>query len=630
MRHFFRATFASLLCLGLFASISSAQDRHGDYPMSTRWEVYSLGQEARTQSGLSARHLAILFIEPDAGWYTYAQDPGGFGKPTRLTASLDNGKTRLAAVYPPGHPKQDPFDPTVTVNAYLGRTPIFLPLPEGAAPPQVITASLDMLLCTKDKCLPTKIDLRFAIRAGASLPDARTEPWWPMLLEGLKLQGQTQGQAQGQTPSQGQGLNPAPAPQPLPSISALGQWQGLKPRYLQPGLEVGGLAKAILLGLLAGFVLNFMPCALPVISIKLSSLLAGGGDSNEAEHRSNIRAHFLFLALGALTYFLFLAALFGFTDLAWGQLFQQPSVILGLTVIVFALSLSLLGVFTLPVIDLKFDQMTTHPKLQSFFTGMLTTLLATPCSGPFLGGVLGWALLQPPFVITTVLLSIGLGMASPYLLLCAFPSLVRFTPKPGPWTGYVERLVALFLMGTCIYLLNILPESMLVSTLVLLLITSVSCMLWGLAGPGLDTRRAWALKLLAALLIAASAYWVVQPRVKTQWERYTTQTLSADLGAKLVLVDFTADWCPTCKVLEQTVLTPGRMQELKDAYGLRLLRADLTERNPEAEALLQSLGSKSIPLLVIFPKSMPNSPLVLRDLFTPAQLEDAVRQSTTK
>ena len=370
-----------------------------------------------------------------------------------------------------------------------------------------------------------------------------------------------------------------------------------------------------------------MPCALPVISIKLSSLLAGGGGSNEAQHRSNIRSHFLFLALGALTYFLFLAALFGFTDLAWGQLFQEPNVILGLTVIVFALSLSLLGVFTLPVIDLKFDQMTTHPKLQSFFTGMLTTLLATPCSGPFLGGVLGWALLQPPFVITTVLLSIGLGMASPYLLLCAFPSLVRFTPKPGPWTGYVERLVALFLMGTCIYLLNILPESMLVSTLVLLLITTISCMLWGLAGPGLDTRRAWTLKLLAVLLIAASAYWVVQPRIKTQWERYTTQTLSADLGVKLVLVDFTADWCPTCKVLEQTVLTPGRMQELQSAYGLRLLRADLTERNPEAEALLSALGSKSIPLLALFSQNSPQEPVVLRDLFTPQQLEEAVAKA---
>jgi thiol:disulfide interchange protein len=618
MLNFCRPLLVVLLCLGLSVSVALAQERHGDYPLSTKWEAFSLGQQARAQSGLAATRLAVLFIEPDAGWYTYALDPGGIGKPTRLTASLDNGKTRLAAYYPPGKPKQDPFDPTVTVNAYLGRTPIFLPLPEGSAPPLTITASLDMLLCTKDKCLPTQIDLRFAVHGKAALPEALSQPWWPSFLTALKLQAPGPGTASTSAAVQ------APAP------DSAGQWQGLKPHYLQPGLEVGGITKAILLGLLAGFVLNFMPCALPVISIKLSSLLACGGMTSETKRNSKIREHFLYLALGAITYFLFLAALFGFTDLAWGQLFQQPGIILALTVIVFALSLSLLGVFTLPVIDLKFDQMTTHPKLQSFFTGMLTTLLATPCSGPFLGGVLGWALLQPPFIITTVLFCVGLGMASPYLLLCAFPALVRFTPKPGPWTGLVERLVALFLMGTCIYLLNILPESMLLSTLILLLITAVSCSFWGLAGPGFDTRRALALKLLAVLLIAGSAYWVMLPRVKTQWERYTPQALTSRLGTEMVLVDFTADWCPTCKVLEQTNLTPERMQELQDAYGLKLMKADLTERNPEAEALLTALGSKSIPLLAIFPKKSPQEPVVLRDLFTPHQLKEAVAQAAQR
>jgi len=615
MQNFFRQLLAALLFLGLCVSAAEAQERQGDYPMSTKWEAFSLGQEARAQSGLASTHLVVLFIEPDAGWYTYAQDPGGFGKPTRLTASLDSGRTPLTAYYPPGQPKQDAFDPSVTVNAYLGRTPLFLPLPEQAALPQTIAAHLDLLLCTKDKCLPAQVELSYTPPGKPPLPEALRQPWWPNLLAALKLHSQAPGAAE------------TSAPAPLPSADAAGQWKDLKPRYLQPGLEVGGLAKAILLGLLAGFVLNFMPCALPVISIKLSSLLAGGGDTTDAKRRKKIREHFLYLALGALTYFMFLAALFGFTDLAWGQLFQQPSVVLALAVIVFALSLSLLGVFTLPVIDLKFDQMTTHPKLQSYFTGMLTTLLATPCSGPFLGGVLGWALLQPPFIITTVLMSIGLGMASPYLLICVFPALVRFTPKPGPWTGHVERLVALFLMGTCIYLLNILPESMLVSTLVLLLVTAVSCTFWGLAGPGFDTRRALALKLLAMLLIAGSAWWVMQPQVKTQWVRYTPQALTSLLGTQLVLVDFTADWCPTCKVLEQTNLTPERMQVLQDTYGLKLMKADLTERNPEAEALLTALGSKSIPLLAIFPKNSPQEPVVLRDLFTPDQLADAVAQA---
>jgi len=618
MRNFFRHFLLALVCLGLSLNMAQAQDRHSDYPMSTQWQAFSLGQQARTQTGLASNHMVVLFVEPDAGWYTYAKDPGGFGKPTRLTASLGTGASQLVTYYPPGKPKQDAFDPTITVNAYSGRTPLFVPLPESAVPPLALTGNLELLLCTKDKCLPTQVDLRFEIPAKSTLPPADKQPWWPDFLNALKNPAAETIDASG------------PAPAPVPAATTAGLWSGLKPRYLQPSLEVGGLTKAILLGLLAGFVLNFMPCALPVISIKLSSLLAGGGNASESERNSKIREHFMFLALGAMTYFLFLAGLFGFTDLAWGQLFQKPGVVLALTVIVFGLSLSLLGVFTLPVIDLKFDQMTTHPKLQSFFTGMLTTLLATPCSGPFLGGVLGWALLQPPVVITTVLMSIGMGMASPYLLICVFPSMVRFTPKPGPWMGHVERLVALFLMGTCIYLLNILPESMLVSTLVLLLITAVACSLWGMAGPGFDTRRAWALKLLAIVLISASAYWVLQPRVRTQWEHYDPKALSAMLGTELVIVDFTADWCPTCKVLEQTNLTPERMQKLQTLYGVKLMKADMTEQNPEAEALLSALGSKSIPLLAIFPKNSSQEPVVLRDLFTPQQLEDAVADAAKR
>jgi thiol:disulfide interchange protein len=131
-------------------------------------------------------------------------------------------------------------------------------------------------------------------------------------------------------------------------------------------------------------------------------------------------------------------------------------------------------------------------------------------------------------------------------------------------------------------------------------------------------------------MLAGALLWAAQPAPVAPWERFSRQTLTGMLGQETVLVDFTADWCPTCKVLEQTNLTPARLTALKARYNIRLLRADLTEKNPEAEELLHSLGSKSIPLLAIFPKNSPDSPLVLRDLFTPSQLEDAVRQSTAK
>lgn len=588
--------------------------------MATRWAAYALGDKARAETGLTARRLAVLFLEPDKGWYTYANDPGTLGKPTLLTMSLDGGKTTLPALYPPGTPKPDVLDPALTMNAYLGRTPLFVPLPDtsdGKAGPPTLSGSLELLLCTTDKCLPAKLDLRYQVPA-KGLPEAQVQDWWPILLSALKA-----------PPAPAVSAPPAQAA-PAPSAEA-GSWDSLKPRYHQPQLEVGGLLKAVLLGLLAGFILNFMPCVLPVISIKLSAIMAGvsgTGEADAAVRRSRFREHNLFFALGALLYFLILSAVLGATGLAWGQIFQKTEVVLALTALIFALSLSLFGVFSLPIVDLKFDQMTSHPKLQALFTGMLATLLATPCSGPFLGGVLGWTLLQPPWVISSVLISIGLGMALPYLVMCLFPGLVRHFPKPGPWTGHLEKVVGLLLMGTCIYLLGILPDARLVPALVLLWLTAVAAWLWGAAGPGFDSARGVLLKLGAAALIAAGLFVALQqPVAATKLDAYSEAALRKAMGSETVVVDFTADWCPSCKVLEQTTLTPTRLADLRKRYGLRLMRADLTESNPEAEALLHALGSKSIPVLAIFPKHAPDRPLVLRDLFTPAQLEEALHET---
>ncbi len=145
----------------------------------------------------------------------------------------------------------------------------------------------------------------------------------------------------------------------------------------------------------------------------------------------------------------------GVTGSAWGALFQNKWLVLSVAAIILALSLSLFGLFHLPVIDLKFGSKNNNPHVQAFFTGNLTTLLATPCSGPFLGGVLSWALIQGPVVIATVFISIGIGMALPYLLLALNPGLSRFLPKSGPWIEFVEKGIAFFLIATAFYLVSI-------------------------------------------------------------------------------------------------------------------------------------------------------------------------------
>jgi len=611
--------FRTALCLILLSvgtlGVSQAKDRQGDLPLSTTWAVFNMSDRARTESGLTAKRLAVLFLEPDDGWHTYAHDPGGLGKPTKLTARL--GATALTVLYPAGTPTTDSLDPSALVNAYPGRTPLFVPLPDKLPRNARLAANLELLLCSKDQCLPVSQNLVYDLPKGKAL-EARDQDWWPKLLGASKPVPQDQVEL---TPTAATGDTVAPT-------TAEG-WSNLKPRYHQPELEVRGLFKAMLLGLLAGFILNFMPCVLPVISIKLSALMAGSTLLDATARRAKFREHNIFFALGILAYFFILGAILGGTGLAWGQIFQKPAVVLGLTALIFALALSLFGVFSLPIVDLKFDQMTTHPKLQALFTGLLATLLATPCSGPFLGGVLGWTLLQPPWVISSVLAAVGVGMALPYLVMVLFPGLVRLFPKPGPWTGHLEKVVALLLMATCIYLLSILPETRLVQALVVLWLTAVSAWIWGTAGPGFDSLRLKVMKLLALVVLVLAVFAALRPStLVSHMDPYSEGALKAMLGKDTVVVDFTADWCPSCKVLEQTTLTPARLGDMKAKYGLKLMKADLTEKNPEAEALLRALGSQSIPVLAIFSKDDPDSPLVLRDLFTPTQFEDALKQST--
>ncbi|MCQ2445186.1 MAG: hypothetical protein MJ061_06870 [Mailhella sp.] len=166
------------------------------------------------------------------------------------------------------------------------------------------------------------------------------------------------------------------------------------PRYADPDAEAGGLFMAVLLGAAAGFLLNFMPCVLPVLAIKVGSLLRAAGGSG-----SQVREFSLFFALGTAVFFTLLALLLGAAGVMWGGLFQSEAFVMAMMAVVFLMALSLFGVFSLPVIDPAGRGGFGGPKLEAFASGAFATLLATPCSGPLLGGVLGWAFLQPPLVL---------------------------------------------------------------------------------------------------------------------------------------------------------------------------------------------------------------------------------------
>ncbi len=592
------------LLLTLAWSASFAQITPKEIPLEVDIQAYTINEKSI---------VLTIGLEMEQDWYTYANDPGGMGKPTKLTGTLADGTTEIIGIYPKGTEKPDSFDPSVMINAYKSGTQLYAVIPNNVAS-FPITLNLELLLCHPTKCVPVRRAYTFGEGSIdlATLPRAEDQPWWPSFMQ-PQLDGTDKlvASSDGATTKASEGTYV--------------EWN-FNPKYLQPQLEVRGLLSAILMGLLAGLILNIMPCVLPVVSLKLSALLNSSSKGSKADRIRAFREHNIYFSLGVLAFFGVLAVVLGATGSAWGALFQKQWLVLSVAAIIFLLSLSLFGLFHLPVIDLKFGVESKNPRTKAFFTGNLTTLLATPCSGPFLGGVLSWALVRGPLTIALVFISIGIGMASPYLLMVVWPSLSRFLPKSGPWIEYVEKGIAFFLVATAFYLISIALGSDILRILAPLWAISLGGWAWFRSRPA-QAKTKLIVRLCSVTLLALTIFWTLPTAVtENPWEPFDPVELSQRIGQETIFVDFTADWCPTCKVLEATVLTPENVIRWKKEYGISFIKVDMTESDPEAEALLRSLGSMSIPTAALFlPGKASNSPLVLRDLFTKSQLENTLK-----
>ncbi|MFR4119523.1 MAG: cytochrome c biogenesis protein CcdA [Bilophila wadsworthia] len=367
---------------------------------------------------LDGHPAAVLWVTPQKGYHTYSHYADA-PIPTSLNVRNVQGHPTAATVlYPQGRLTPDTFEPAKQILAYTARFPIFIRFDAPVSGP--LSADLSMLLCSDKNCVP--VQQTFSLALPETLP-----PPSPAALE-----------AYGQL---GKAETPPPLPNPFlasppqqsvtqltplsgPSVQLAGspaepdEWR-FTPRFPQESLEPTALGTALFLGLLAGLILNVMPCVLPVLTMKVSALLSSSVMRPKVS-ASHFREHNVLFAAGILTWFLVLAFCVGALGLAWGGLFQNTHLVYGLLILVFLLSLSLFDVFTLPVLDFKVGA-SRNPKTQAYLTGLVATLLATPCSGPLLGGVLGWAALQPLPVIVAVFTATGIGMALPYLVLAAWP-----------------------------------------------------------------------------------------------------------------------------------------------------------------------------------------------------------------
>lgn len=270
--------------------------------------------------------------------------------------------------------------------------------------------------------------------------------------------------------------------------------------------------------------------------------------------------------------------------------------------------------------------------LGAFFKGVFTTILATPCSGPMLGALFAYTLSQPPLYIYIIYASIGLGMASPFLVAGAFPAMVRWLPQPGAWMELFKNLMGFVLLATVVFLFSTINADLFIATLAVMIGIWFSCWLVGQIKftASLNYKlRVWAAALGIIALVTGASFKYLSPHEKLlPWEPFSPDALaSAQADGKTVLVDFTANWCPNCKLNLRWAIDTQNVKDVVDKNGVVALLADWTDRSSEIKESLAGLNATSIPILAIYPAGRPDDVIVLRDLLREKQVIEAIEQA---
>jgi thiol:disulfide interchange protein DsbD len=399
-----------------------------------------------------------------------------------------------------------------------------------------------------------------------------------------------------------------------------------------------GVLTFLLFGFIGGMILNLMPCVLPVISLKIFGFIQQAGQSRQKILRSGIA-----FTLGIFAWFIALALLLialkvAGHDVTWGGFqFTNPYFVLVLSVIVLVFALNLFGVFeiSLPQSMTRGLLSTSERKddLGSFFQGVFATVLATPCTAPFLGTALGFAFSQSPAIILAMFVAIGAGMSAPYLLLSAQPAWLRFLPRPGAWMLHVKQFMGFLLLATLVFLLYVLGAQRGLEGAIwascFLLVISVACWMKGVfvVPTASATKRGIVLVLMLVIVLGSGIYFIgdkfhsanvasAGSQLRGDWQGFTPERLQAELEqGHTVFVDFTAAWCLTCKFNEASVLESQDVREAFQRRGIVKMKADWTNGDPVITKLLQQFGRPGVPLYVLYPGKN-EEPIVFPELLT--------------
>jgi thiol:disulfide interchange protein len=658
-----RSLASPFLALTLLGSTAAAAA-----PVKTdHVEAELVAREASLQPGTTA--LVGLRLKMDRHWHTYWQNPGDSGAPTAISWKLPPGLEAGQIQWPA--PQRIPVPPLMNYG-YEGEIvlPVALAVARDAVPGSAlrIATRADWLVCS-DICIPGGADLELSMpveqRAGAAnakwsrlfanaasatprrvVADARAttgDGWIELVLPGVRpaadanvyvyssIEGLVEHAARQAFRQTDAGLVAriavsrqlaASAPR-IAGVVAGADAQPLAFDAPMPGKLVPGNAAsvmpesaplsawlAIAFALAGGLILNLMPCVFPVLSLKVIGFAKGA-----AEQRT-MRAQGFAFAAGVIGSFVVLAGLMlalraAGEAVGWGFQLQSPLVVSLLALLFFVLALNLSGVFEFgSLVPARLAGASIrHPVADALFSGVIAALVASPCTAPFMGAAIGYALTQDPLAAISVFVAMGAGMALPYVLLALFPAWAKYLPRPGPWLGTFKQAMAFPLYATVVWLAWVLLVQVGADGIVRLGagLVMVAFAAW-LLGRSQDARG----KVAAAVALAL-ALWAAYPPAalspestaarpaQQDWAAYSgDEIMRLNAAGKAVFVDFTAAWCVTCQVNKKVVLESRAVRDAFVSSGLALMRADWTRRDPRITAALAEFGRNGVPVYALY------------------------------
>jgi thiol:disulfide interchange protein len=638
------------------------------------------------------------------GWHTYWMNPGDSGEPPRIEWALPNGFTAGDFVWPP--PERIAVGPAMTYgysNSVVLPVPVTAPRDLKPGAHLTLSGQASWIVCEKI-CIPEEapVAVTLPVSAGPAQPDPRSAPLiaaarrsvpapspWPasftatadtvtltVAARGLAADrvaevwfyparwGAIEQAAPQRASIRVDSLTLAIARGPLPEaiaapidgvlvvserldggVSRQAFTVRAEPRALGGGPALS-LLRALALALAGGVVLNLMPCVLPVLSMKAFGLV-----QHASEHRATLRRHGLVYTLGVLVSFAVVAGALialraGGEQIGWGFQLQSPLFVTLLAFALFTIALSFSGVIAIGSRWSGVGQSLAGRAgyAGSFFTGALATVAATPCTAPFMGVAVGYAVSQPWLTALLVFEALGLGLALPFLLLTLVPAWRRVLPAPGPWMTRAQQLLAFPLYASVAWLVWVVSQQAgptgVAAALAGLVLIAFAAWVHGLVRDAAGLRRRVASLLALALVVVAIALGVLASpgsAARTPgtasgqsdgWEPFTPARLAALRAAGTpVFVNITAAWCLTCLVNERVAMKAPAVEQAFARKGVVMLKADWTKRDPVITQVLGTFGRNGVPLYLLYPAGgTTREPAVLPQILSERILIDATKE----